>query len=284
MPLTAPVIQYRKELVKKFEVTQSLLRMQTTTEAVINGASAVFDVGGSFGEAVTRGVNGEIPYTGTSQAQITCALSEQHGTARQDGFDIFASQGGDAVQRALLQSSTISKINRKIDNQIITSLNTTSVFANASADVFTKSLVNSAIAKLGYGKVPFNGEITLVVSPGAYVRMTDWPEFTNSMLVDRKPLASGQPAWADQPIVFNWLGTMVIVHPNLPGAGTNDERLFMFHKRAIGHAMNVGGMKVDAEYRSEQDYSWSRASGYMGAEVLQGTGIIAIRHDASAFA
>src|SRR5271170_7357895 len=115
-------IQYRQEFIKAFEQHESLLRETVTTEAVIKGQQAIFLVAGSGGAvAVTRGLNGRIPARADNNAQNTCTLQEWHDLVRKTGFNIFASQGN---QRAIMQRTTMAVINRKMDQDIITELNT----------------------------------------------------------------------------------------------------------------------------------------------------------------
>src|SRR5512147_699548 len=109
-------IQYRQEFIAAFEQRQSLLRDTVTTEAVIKGNQAIFLVADSgSATAVTRGVNGLIPARADNLTQNTCLLGEWHDLVRKTGFNVFASQGN---QRAIMQDTVMSVINRKIDSQI----------------------------------------------------------------------------------------------------------------------------------------------------------------------
>ena len=49
-------------------------------------------------------------------------------------------------------------------------------------------------------------------------------------------------------------------------------------------AMNTGGMSTPTGYNEEQDYSWARASAFMGAKLLQNAGVVVITSDGSAYA
>ena len=71
--------QYRQEYVAQFEMNYSMLRACTVQETVIKGNTAVFLVTGSGGAtAVTRGINGMIPYGVISNTQNSCTLVETH--------------------------------------------------------------------------------------------------------------------------------------------------------------------------------------------------------------
>jgi len=68
---------------------------------------------------------------------------------------------------------------------------------------------------------------------------------------------------------YRWAGVNWIVHPNLPGAGTAAEKCFMYHRTAIGHAVNTGDMQSVIGYEEKQDLSYARCSAYLGSQILQ---------------
>jgi hypothetical protein len=272
---TAAQIQYRQEFVLGFERRQSLLRNTCTTEAVIKGSSAVFNVVDSNSETTTtRGVNGLIQAFGNHNTQNTCTLSEQHALGKITGFNVFQSQGN---QTAQLQANQMAKLNRKIDDQIITELSTGTLYAGLAAEPMSLAKVGWAIAILGNNDVPIDGSIYGLISPAAYSYLLQVKEFANSDYVAVKPL-DGQ---ARQ---FYWAGVNWIVHTGLASPGTANEKSIIFHKSAIGHAVDAKGMDIDSGYDGEQQYSWARASGFMGAKLLQNNGVVQIRHDGSAYA
>jgi hypothetical protein len=276
---TAFQTQYRQEFIQGFEQTQSLLRGTCVTEAQIKGSAAVFLVADSgSATAVTRGVNGLIPARADNLSQNTCTLTEWHDLVRKDGFNVFASQGD---QRAIMQKTTMGVINRKIDSQIITELNTGTV-NTGSAVPGSIGLLTKAQVILGNNDVPWDNWITLLSTPALLGYLEQAPEFANAQYVNNKPNESG-PDWRDQPVAYRWRNMMIIVHPNLPGAGTNAEKCFMYHKTAIGHAADTKGMQTPVGYNEEQDYSFARASMYMGAKLLQNSGVCVINHDGSSF-
>jgi Phage capsid protein len=83
---------------------------------------------------------------------------------------------------------------------------------------------------------------------------------------------------------WRWFGVNWIMHPNLTGVGSNAEKCYIFHRNAIGHAVDKKGVQSPVGYDEEQDYSWARVSVYMGSKLLQNTGIVQVNHDGSAFA
>lgn len=278
---TAFQIQYRQEAIATFEQHQSLVRDFVTTEAVIKGNQATFLVAGSGGAtAVSRGVNGLIPARADDLTQNTATLVEWHDLVRKTNFNVFASQGN---QREIMQKTTMAVINRKIDSDIITLLNTATQDTGAAATANLQLVIRSQ-AILGNNDVPFDGGITALITPAflGYLQMTK--EFGSAEYVSKRPLDGAQANWSDSPGFYRWMNINWITHPNLPGKGTNAEKCFMFHKSAIGHAANKDGMQTPVGYDEEQAYSWARASIDMGGVLLQNSGIVVMNHDGSAFA
>jgi hypothetical protein len=281
---TAFQIQYRQEFVQAFEQHQSLLRETVTTEAVIKGNQAVFLVAGSGAQvAVSRGINGRIPARSDSLTQNTCTLLEWHDLVRKTGFNVFASQGN---QRSIMQMTTLAVLNRKIDDLIVTELsNGTVTLGTSGITIPNVSLFQNARVKLSNAAVPWDSNVTLLCQPSFLAYMEQAPEFANAQWVDIRPYAGAEnPSWQDKPMAYRWRNCLIVEHPNLPGKGTSAETSFLYHKSAIGHAMDTAGLQTPVGYFEEQDYSWARATAYMGAKLLQNSGVVVITHDGSAYA
>jgi hypothetical protein len=270
MANSAPQIQYRQELVKLFEQRTALIRQSVTTEAVIKGNQAVFDVVGSnHATATTRGVDGLIMARANYNSQNTATLVEWHDLRKITSFNVFESQGD---QRKAMQESSLGVVNRKIDQDILGDLSA----ATLSTTVQTASLSQVAKAKaiLGNNEVPMDSSITCIISPAFHGYLMQAKEFTSAQYVKTTPFSG-------QPIMFNWFGLNFIEHPNIVGKGTSSEQCYMYHKDAIGHAANVGGLSSVIGYDEEQDYSYARTTMFMGGKVLQNNGIVTMYHDGS---
>ncbi len=280
---TAFQMQYRQEFIQAFEQHQSLLRDLVTTEAVIKGQQAVFLVAGSgSASAVTRGTNGRIPARSDNLSQNTATLQEWHDLVRKTGFNVFASQGN---QRSVMQMTTMAVLNRKIDELIINELNTGTVSIGSSSTIPSVSLFQNGRVKLSNASVPWDSNISLLCQPSFIAYLEQAPEFSNAQYVDVRPYAGDSSAsWKDKPQAYRWRNCLILEHPNLPGKGTSSEKNFLFHKSAIGQAMDTAGMTTPVGYDQEQDYSWARASAFMAAKLLQNTGIVVITADGSAYA
>lgn len=280
MANTAFETMYRDETVAAFERRQSLLRTSCTTEAMISGKTATFLVAGSGGvSAVTRGVNGDIPANENALTQTAVALTEWHAPFEMSAFNIFASQGD---QRAIMQQAAVAVINRKIDDLILTELATATVTLG-TATTGSQTLVQKGLGVLQLAGVPLDGQIMGVISPAFLAYLMGTTGFTSSDYVDLKPMVgSNMPGWVDRERAFKWNNINWIVHNAVPGVGTASESCFLYHRSAIGHAMNSGGMMVEVGRDARNDKSWTRASVYMGVELLQNGGVVKILHDGSA--
>jgi hypothetical protein len=273
---TAFINQYRKEHIAVFEQDYSMLRSCCVQEAMIKGNAAIFLVSGSGGAtAVTRGVNGQIPYGVIDNTQLTCTISEKHAPFEKTGFNIFASQGN---QKLIMQKASVAVLNRDIDQVIIDELDTATVDTGTSA-IASLDMVMKSRAILGIAEVPIWEEDNMyaVITPAFDAYLHQITEFANAQYVDVKPMTG--------PVrkMRRWAGVNWMIHPNLTGVGTSTEKCYMWHRNAIGHAADTENMRVDVDYDRKQDTSWSRATLFHGAKLLQNSGVVQMKHDGSAY-
>jgi hypothetical protein len=273
---TAFQVQYRKEAVMGFEQGVSLLRHSVLTEAEYKGNQATFLVADSGGATPnTRGVNGLIPARADDLNQYTATLVEWHDLVRRTSFNIFASQGDG---RRIMQATTRKVMNRKCDSDILAELQNATQTCG-SAVTASLALVVKAQTILGNNSVDVDEEDNMfgVISYAFNAYLLQIPEYTKADYVEIKPF--NMPAKKFR----RWAGVNWIVHPNIVGKGTSLEYCFMYHRNAIGHAVNTGDIQALAGYHEEQDYSWARTTGFFGSKLLQNSGVVVMRHDGSAY-
>jgi hypothetical protein len=273
---TAFQVQYRQEAIMGFEQGMSMLGSAVTTEAEYKGNQATFLVADSGGAvAKTRGVNGLIPSRSDNLNQFTATLVENHDLVRRTSFNIFASQGDG---RRIMQDTSRKVINKAIDQDILGEL-ANGTLTTGTAVTASLALVTKAETILGNNEVDMEEEDNLffVASPAFRAYLRQIPEWTKGSYVEIKNLSGAIRSYYRQ-WGFNW-----IFHPKIVGRGTSSESCFAFHRAAIGHAVNSGGMQALAGYHEEQDYSWARTTVFMGSKVLQNNGIVKVVHDGSAY-
>lgn len=272
MTIAAQKVRYRKETIAAFEQTMSVLRETVTTDTEADGSQVTFLVSGSGGAtAVTRGQNGLIPSRIDENVQSTCQLVEWHDSVEKTRFNIFASQG---KQKEMMQDTTVSVLNRKIDDDIITALaGGTQAIANTTGSY---EYILRARTMLMNNKVTIGTKVTGLITPAYEAYMRKIPEFTSADYTKGRP--------SDNALTeFEWLGMRFIVHQNLPGAGTADETVLFYHKDAIGHAADSKSLNTAIGYDEKNDFSWARATIFMGSLLLQNEGVIVGSHDGSLY-
>lgn len=278
MPAQVYQTQFRQEFIATFEQSMSMLGAAVTRETVVKGSQATFLVAGSGGAtAVTRGVNGLIPARQDDMTQTTAVLQEWHDLVQMTGFNIFANQGD---SRRIMQSTVQKVINRKIDSDILAALDTTTLDAGNTASKFSLNLAIWARTILGNNDVDITEEDNMffLISPAAEGYLMQTKEFASADFVEVKPFVGPAKKYR------RWMGFNWIVHPNVSGAATSAEKLFAWHRNAIGHAANAGEMDLASGFNEEQAYSYARASMYMGSKLLQNAGIVRVNHDGSEYA
>jgi hypothetical protein len=281
MAETAFQTQYRQEFIHGFEDMATRLRTCCVTEAMIKGNQATFLVADSgSATAVSRGVNGLIPARADNLTQLTATLAEKHDLVRKTGFNVFASQGD---QKRIMQETSMAVVNRAIDDDIIEQLDTATNDTGTSA-IATLDMVVLSKVILGNNFVDLSDESNLfgIISPAFDGYLMQIPEYASADYVGVKPFEGPTKLFR------RWAGVNWIVHPRLTGsvgaggAGTT-EKCYMFHRNAIGHAVDKNGLQSPVGYDEEQDYSYARTSIYLGSKLLQNSGVVQMKHDGSAY-
>lgn len=265
---------FRQEFVRGFEKRQSLARRTVITETEINGNEATFLVADSGGAtAVTRGINGDIPTRPDNLNQFTATLKEWHDIPERTNFNLYASQGDG---RRIMQETSMAVINRKIDSDIHTALNTATGTWGAAAAA-TLQLVTTAKTKLANAFATEDDDVFALITPAYHGYLMGLNEFTSADFINLKPFENVSKSRA-----FNWYGVNWIVDAGLPGVGTASASCFMYNKKAMGHACDAESIKTFVGYDDKNDKSWARCSTYMGSKLLQNSGVIKMLHDDSA--
>lgn len=277
---SAAVTMYRDEVIMGYERGISPLKDRVTTDFMKQGSSYVFlvaDTGNAT--ATTRGLNGNIPARVNNNNQVTLTLTELHDLVKMTNFNIFQSQG---PQRFIMQQGVLKVIGKTIDDKILTALDagTNGVAAAASTDAF--GLLMSGLTILGNNNVDTSdGNVTAVISRGFLTNLQKVKEFNNADYVNSKTFEQGQP---NQRMQIRWNGIEIIVHTGVSGAGGASEKCFLFHRDALGFALDKDTLDPKMGYNEEQDYSWARCSGYFGAKLLQNGGVVEMLHNGSGYA
>ena len=275
---------YSSRQILAYKQRIELLPMTVTSDGVAEGATFKFLIGDNgTDEATTRGANGNIQYSALPRSQATVTMTEWIAAYRETGFNIFTSQQSGQIEK-MMQDACNGKISRKKDQVILSALSAATVTTGTAVPA-SFSMIQKGLTTLQNAGVPSDGFITLLASPAMKQYMSQWTEFNNAQLVgtDSLPLSSGGPAFTNQIQMWKWNGINVIVHPKLAGVGTSDETCYLYHNRAVGLGFHTSAEKIAVGYNDEQRYSYVNQETYIGATILQNSGIVKIPHDGSAF-
>lgn len=266
---------YRSEAIMGFERKGGNLANSVTTETMKKGSSLVFVVKDSgSATAVTRGFDGNIVPRAMNNNQVTLDLSEWHDLPRMTGFNVFTSQ--DENVRFAMYDTAYNVIARRRDDQIVTALNTATQGPTNTAVSDAFGLLMNGLELLGRSNVPTDdGNVYAAVSHSFMNNLQKVKEFSNAEYVSQKTFDDGVQSPNK---MWRWNGINIIVFNNLPGVGTSEERCFIYHKNAIGHAIDNESFDISVGYNDEQAYSYVRASANMGAKLLQNTGVKILKH------
>lgn len=274
--VAAAVTVYRQQFVGAFEQRTTPLKAMTTKETMKNGNSVKWLISGSGSDtAVTRGVNGLIPYGTSTNSQVEGTLVEKHAPYEMTGFNIFASQGD---QKQIMQMNSMAVINRTIEDEIIDAIsggtNDTGTAATASLAMVMKA---RSILRRNNVDLSNGNDIFGLMSPAfeAYIMQT--PEFASKDYVNVSRYDGSTVS------MLRWANVNWYVTNRVSGVGTTAEKCAIWHRSAVGFACNVGEESINIGYDEKQDISWSRATIYQDAAKLQNAGIVIMNHDGSAY-
>lgn len=276
MAVEAAVTQYRQAFIDQFEGRASAFRVASTKESVVKGNTATFLVAGSGTDtAVSRGTNGQIPYGNPTNTQKSATLVEYHAPYELTGFNIFASQGD---QKEVMRKASMSVINRNIDLICLAELANATIDTGSYATA-SLNMVEKAKGYLANNDIPVEEEDNMfaIVSGGFMAYLRQLTEFSSADYVDVKPLVGPTRK------MLRWNGVNWMHSARVTGVGTSTELCYLWHRSALGYAVNVGEDSIAIGYDEKQDTSWTRATVFHGAKILQNTGIVKWTHDGSAF-
>jgi hypothetical protein len=177
-----------------------------------------------------------------------------------------------------MRTASMNVINREIDLTILAELANATIDTGAAATA-TLAMVEKAKAFLGNSDVPVEEEDNMfaVITSSFRAYLMQTTEFASGDYVDVKPMVGPTRR------MWRWDGINWTVSSRITGVGTANELCYMWHRNALGYAINIAEDSIAIGYDEKQDTSWSRATIFHGAKILQNSGIVQMKHDGSAF-
>lgn len=270
--ISALSTMYGMELIEGFERKGSLLRTTVFTEAMRSGNQFVFNVEDSGNAtAVTRGFDSNYPSRSMNNNQVTLTLTEWADIPTKTGFNIFANPASDGAQRQSMYNSAYNVIARTVENEIITALGLATTGPSAVPSDDALGLITQGLVNLGNNFVPTDdGQVYVACTHGFLSALQRTKEFSHSEYV---PMMQWDNGVGSMKKMYQWNGLNIFLQNGLSGVGTTNATCFMYHKNAIGHAIDNDSFSTFVGYDGKQDQSYIRCSAFSGAALLQNTGV-----------
>lgn len=275
-------VHYRREFIRSFNQSVSLLSDRCTDESMSMGRSAVFDVADLGGDLAQRSIDGRLPRLTSNDSQVTCTLEEYGGTMEITNFEKFTSQ---SVEREKMYAKMMARVNRRMDKVLITELDNASTQYNSGTAVsLTVDNLTDIVAELAENEVDISPDnVTMLCTPKAARQLKKTAQYSSQDYVNVKPYAEGdQLTYSNKRQIKVFADVGIITSPLLSGMGTSTAKCFIFHRNAVGCAKPTEQIKVTAGDDDQHHYDYCSASVKAACKILQNGGILEVIHDDTA--
>lgn len=277
---TSFVRSYEREVHHLFQRQGGHLRQSVRFKSDVKGESTTFQKIGK-GTATTKARHGVITPMNQDHTAITCTLSDFYAGDWVDRLD--EAKINHDERRAIAKGGAWA-LGRKVDNQIITVLDSTSestVSWTVTSSAATRNSLLQMSEALDDNDVPNDGQRYGLLTPRAWADAMTVKEFASADYVSPEGMSfkDGAPVaqrWK------NWMGILWKVHTDLPGKGTATAKVFTYHKDAVGYATGAHAGNVATNEGVAADITWhgDRAAHFVnhmmsgGACLIDTTGVI----------
>lgn len=275
-------IKYRREFIRSFDQSVTMLADRCVEESMSLGRSAVFDVADLAGDLGQRSIDGRLPRLTSNDSQITCTLEEYGGKFEVTDFEKFTSQSD---ERQKMNAKIMARANRRLDKVLIAELdNASTQFNSGTAVTMSVDTLTDIVAELAENEVPINpNDVTLLCTPKAAKQLKASAEYSSADYVNSKPYASGDElTYANQRKLRVFADIAIITSPLLAGMGTATAKTFIFHREAIGCAKPNQQIMYSAGWDDQDHYHYCSGTVKAASKILQNGGIFEIVHDDTA--
>jgi hypothetical protein len=277
---TAFVAQYEKDVHHVFQRPGASLRDTVRTKDGVVGSTVTFQKIGK-GTATTKARHGVITPMNQTHTAPSATMADFYAG---DWVDKLDEAKINHDERMAIAQGGAWALGRKVDDQIITALDTTTqtqATVTVSSQAAAKGTVLDWVAQLFENDVPNDGQVYgLITAKLDQILAASANEYASADFVDVKPFAEGPPI---RRFRF-WNGVLWTVHQGLSNAAAASCKGFLFHKSAIGYgtgavesnAAQTGGNVITADITWHGDRAAHFVNHWMsgGAVLIDDTGVI----------
>lgn len=277
---TAFVRQYERDVHHVFQREGGFLRPSVRMKTNVVGKSTTFQKIGK-GSATTKARHGVVTPMNQDHTAIECTLEDFYAG---DWVDKLDEAKIIHDERMALAKGGAWALGRKVDNQVITILDTTTEsivsWVVTSEAAVRNSLIQMCEA-LDDNDAPNDGRRYAILTPRAYAMAMTVKEFSSSDYIG----GNGMPFMEGMPTSQRWrdyMGTMWKVHTDCPGKGTATAKVFTWHQMSVGYATGAHAGNVAENEGVAADITWhgDRVAHFVnhmmsgGACMIDTTGVI----------
>lgn len=267
--------KFNRDVHLAYQQRQSKFRGLCRTDADVNGESVRFQKLGTL-TVTSKARNGQISVQNPEHTHVDCTLLDRYGAVLIDQLDL--TKLNIAVREGYVYNMAAA-FARETDDQIITAMDAGATLTEGSySGGITRNIALLAREALDDGDVDDDSRVFCALTPRQWSHMMTIEEFTNADFVgfDNQPWKQGS-----RPMMKMWNRTWWFQSNRLPGIRTSTAECFMWHQRAIGHAI---GAEVDITWAWENLMKgWSGAGSMsMNSCVIDANGLVEIRVDDTA--
>ena len=271
---------YEADVHHVFQRQGSYLKPTVRYKDGVVGYSTTFQKVGK-GVATTKSRHGQITPMNQTHTAIECTLSDFYAG---DWVDKLDEAKINIDERMVIATGGANALGRKVDDQIVTKLDTTTqtaiTWTLTSANTIENALLDMLEA-LHANDVPNDGQIYGLLTSKAWAAAMKVESFSSADYVGPMGQTFTQGFFIG-PRFKSWMGAMWQMHTGLPGHGTATAKCFVYHKTAIGYAAAASAMNVAGNGPVSADITWhgDRAAHFVnnmmsgGSELIDDTGII----------
>lgn len=277
---TAFIKQYEREVKLVFQREGGYLRQTVRLHDGVNGTTDTFQKVGK-GIATTKARHGVITPMNQTHTAIEATLVDFYAG---DWFDKLDQAKINIDERDVIARSGAYALGRKVDDQILTALGTTSQ-TGISWTVSSKAAIRNAllgmVQALDANDVPNDGRRFGALSSKEWAFAMCVQEFASSDFVSANGARydTGAPTGGK---FIDFLGVKWIMHTGISGAGTASAVPLVWHADSIGYATGMFAGNVASNDVVAADIAWhnDRASWFInhmmsgGAALIDDLGVI----------
>jgi hypothetical protein len=237
---------YEADVHDVFQREGGYLRPTVRMKTGIVGKSTTFQKIGK-GIATTKARHGVVTPMNQDHTAIECLIEDFYAP---DWVDKLDEAKTNIDERAAIARGGAWAIGRKVDEQILTILDTTTE-ATVTLTVTSRATIRASFAAFAEAAwdndVPNDGMVFGALTPRAWSQLSLLDEFSSSDWVgsDNLPYKVGMPTGGK---FKEWNGVKWMMHTGLPGKGTATAANFLWHKNSIGY-----GCGAHANNNAEND-------------------------------